>query len=64
VQLQATCDVADEASDTEALEKAFYAISEKLYKEAQAQGGNQGAGPEQGADGNFYGADYEDKTGN
>ena len=50
--------------DTEALEKAFYAISEKLYKEAQAQGGSQGAGPEQGADGNFYGADYEDKTGN
>ena len=54
-------------ADTEALEKAFYAISEKLYKE---QGGNPGAGagPEGGAqaggDGQtFYGADYEDKTG-
>ena len=57
-------------ADTEALEKAFYAISEKLYKE---QGGSAnpgaGAGPEEGGaqaggDGQtFYGADYEDKTG-
>ena len=49
-------------ADTEALEKSFYAISEKLYKQAQeAQGGAEGA---QGADenGNFYGADFEDKT--
>ena len=49
-------------ADTEALEKSFYAISEKLYKQAQeAQGADQGA---QGADenGNFYGADFEDKT--
>jgi molecular chaperone DnaK len=62
-------------ADTEALEKSFYAISEKLYKqaqEAQAQGGSQGGaeqggsqgGAEQGADGNYYGADFEDKTGN
>ncbi len=51
-------------ADTEALEKSFYAISEKLYKQAQeAQGGAQG-GAEQGADGNYYGADFEDKTGN
>ena len=51
--------------DTESLEKAFYAISEKLYKEAQAQGGAQGdpsQGGAQGANGDYYGADYEDKT--
>ncbi len=51
--------------DTEALEKSFYAISEKLYKEAQAQAGAQGDDGQGGAqDGNFYGADFEDKTGN
>ena len=53
--------------DTEALEKAFYAISEKLYKEAQAaqgaQDGTQG-GAEQGGNGDFYSSDFEDKTGN
>ena len=48
--------------DTEALEKAFYAISEKLYKEAQAQQGGAQADPNQGAGGDYYGADYEDKT--
>jgi len=53
-------------ADTEALEKAFYALSEKLYKQSGAQagpdmGGNAGdAG--QGADGTYYNADYEDKT--
>ena len=51
-------------ADTEALEKSFYAISEKLYKQAEeaqgAQGGAQGA--TQDSDGNFYGADFEDKT--
>ena len=48
-------------ADTEALEKSFYAISEKLYKAAQeAQGA--GAGPEQGADGTYYNTDFEDKT--
>jgi histidinol phosphatase-like PHP family hydrolase len=50
-------------ADTEALEKSFYAISEKLYKQAQAEQGAQGAGPEQGADGTYYGTDFEDKTG-
>ena len=54
-------------ADTEALEKAFYAISEQLYKQQAAEGaqnagadaGNAGAG----ADGDtFYNADYEDKT--
>ena len=46
-------------ADTEALEKAFYAISEKLY---QAQAGANGAGPEQGPDGTYYNTDFEDKT--
>ena len=51
-------------ADTEALEKSFYAISEQLYK----QQGAQGAGPDMGnagdngADGTYYNADYEDKT--
>ena len=47
-------------ADTEALQKAFYPIAEKLY---QAQGGQQGGA---GADGAYYGtdADFEDKTGN
>ncbi|MBQ7294497.1 MAG: molecular chaperone DnaK, partial [Clostridia bacterium] len=53
-------------ADTEALEKAFYALSEKLYK----QSGAQGAGPDMGdmggndqnGDSTYYNADYEDKT--
>ena len=45
-------------ADTEALEKSFYPIAEKLYAQQQAQG----AGPEQADDGNVYGADFEDKT--
>ena len=51
-------------ADTEALEKAFYALSEKLYAQ---QGGAQ-AGPDMGAgagasgDGTYYNADFEDKT--
>ena len=55
-------------ADTEALEKAFYALSEKLYKQ---QGGAQGApGADAGNAGNAgnaggdgcYNADFEDKT--
>ncbi|MBR6728107.1 MAG: molecular chaperone DnaK, partial [Clostridia bacterium] len=52
-------------ADTEALEKAFYGLSEKLYAQ---QGGAQGAGPDMGANGGqaggegFYNADFEDKT--
>ena len=56
-------------ADTEALQKAFYPIAEKIYKEqaaqANAQGNAQGGntdGGAQGADGNYYGADFEDKT--
>ncbi len=59
----------DIKADTEALEKAFYSVSEKLY---QQQGGAQGfdpsaaqgydAGAGQSADGTYYSADYEDKS--
>ena len=59
-------------ADTEALQKAFYSISEKLYQQSgaeNAQGGqgfdpnaNQG-GQTGGSDGTYYNADYEDKTG-
>ncbi|MBQ7789395.1 MAG: molecular chaperone DnaK [Clostridia bacterium] len=46
--------------DSEALEKAFYAVSEKLYKD---MGSNQAGGQEgQGADGTYYNPDFEDKT--
>ncbi len=51
-------------ADTEALEKAFYAISEKLYKQQGANGGAAG-GQQQGdagANGGFYNADFEDKS--
>jgi len=59
-------DTAAIKADTEALEKAFYALSEKLYKQ---QGG--AAGPDMGgaagadnggAEGGFYNADFEDKS--
>ncbi len=48
-------------ADTEALQKAFYPIAEKIYKEqAEAQGA--AGGPTADDDGNVYGADFEDKT--
>ena len=53
-------------ADTEALEKAFYALSEKLYKQAggaEGMGGQPGADG-QSADGTYYNADFEDKTNN
>ena len=53
-------------ADTEALQQAFYAISEKLYQQQAAQGqdptggaGDAGAG----SDGTYYNTDFEDKTG-
>ncbi len=55
-------------NDTEALEKAFYALSEKLYKQSGAAGADAGFDPNaaQGEgtsdDGTYYNADYEDKT--
>ena len=49
-------------ADTEAVEKAFYKVSEKLYAQ---QGGQQGFDPnagngQNGGDGQFYDANYED----
>ena len=57
----ATGDTEAIKADTEALQKAFYPIAEKLY---QAQASEQQGGA--GADGTYYGtdADFEDKTGN
>ena len=50
-------------ADTEALEKAFYALSEKLYKQQGAQAGpDMGGDAGQSGDGTYYNADYEDKT--
>ena len=51
-------------ADTDALQKAFYPIAEKIYKEAQASQAAGGAEGAAGADanGNYYGADFEDKT--
>ncbi len=51
-------------ADTEALEKSFYPIAEKLYKEqASAQGqGDANGGAQDAGDGNYYNADFEDKT--
>ncbi len=62
-------DTAAIKADTEALEKAFYTLSEKLYKQTGAQGagpdmGNMGGDAGNGGDGTYYNADYEDKTEN
>ena len=61
-------DTAAIKADTEALQQAFYKISEKLYQQAGAAGGadQAGAAGAQGQDANgntYYNADYEDKTG-
>ena len=53
-------------ADTEALEKAFYPIAEKMYAQTQGDAG-QGAGFDpnmgaQGGDGTYYSADFEDKS--
>ncbi len=55
-------------ADTEALEKAFYPIAEKMYAQQQADpnmggAGFGGAGAQNGGDGNtYYSADFEDKS--
>ena len=57
--------VDDIKAKSEALEKAFYALSEKLYAASGANAGAQGdpnAGDADGSDGTYYNADYEDKT--
>ena len=51
-------------ADTEALEKAFYAVSEKLYKAQAEQGGAQADpnGGAQGGDGTYYDTNFEDHS--
>ena len=49
-------------ADTEALEKAFHAVAEKVYQASGAADAAQGAQGAQGNDGTYYDADFEDKT--
>ncbi len=56
-------------ADTDALEKAFYAVSEKLYQAQAAQGGAdhaengaQGDSGAQGGDGTYYDTNFEDHS--
>ncbi len=49
-------------ADTEALEKEFYKISEKLYQQAGAQGQDFGGAQDGAQDGQFYDANYEDNS--
>ena len=51
-------------ADTEALQQAFYAISEKLYQQANPQGDAGAGAGAQGANDGYYDAEYEDKTTN
>ena len=47
-------------ADTDALEKAFHAVAEKMYQASGAA--DAGAQGPQGNDGTYYDADFEDKT--
>ncbi|MBQ9794669.1 MAG: Hsp70 family protein, partial [Clostridia bacterium] len=50
-------------ADTEALEKALYELSSKLYQQPGAQGDPNGGNPgAQGGDDTVYDADFTDKT--
>ena len=49
-------------ADTEALQKSFYPIAEKLYQQNQGADGAAGADAGANAGGDVYGADFEDKT--
>ena len=63
--LSANADTETLKADIEALEKAFYAISEKLYAQnggAGAQGFDPNSAQGAQGDGTYYNADYEDKT--
>ena len=51
-------------ADTEALQKAFYPIAEKLYAASGANGSSDGEGDGGAGDGSYYNSDFEDKTGN
>ena len=62
----ATGDTEAIKADTEALEKAFYPLAEKLYKAAGANAADDGNG-DQGGDagaGGFYNADFKDTSDN
>ncbi|MBR5322229.1 MAG: molecular chaperone DnaK [Clostridia bacterium] len=53
-------------ADTEALQQAFYKLSEKLYAQQAPQGdaGAQGGAQGGAQNGDFYDGEYEDKTNN
>ncbi len=51
-------------ADTEAVEKSFYKISEKLYQQAGAQGADPNAQAGTDGDGTYYNANYEDNSNN
>ena len=54
-------------ADTEAVEKSFYKISEKLYAQQGGQGqpnGDPNGGATGGQDGTYYNANYEDHSDN
>ena len=56
-------DTAAIKADTEACEKAFYKVSEELYRQQGAQGGDQAQGGNYDAgDGTYYDANYEDNS--
>ena len=49
-------------ADTEALEKALYELSSKLYQQPGADGNAQGGNPSASDDGTVYDADFTDKS--
>ncbi len=50
-------------ADTEALQKAFYPIAEKLYAQSQAAGADGASGAGGGTEGgDYYTSDFEDKS--
>ena len=51
-------------ADTEAVEKSFYKISEKLYQQAGAQSADPNAQGGTDGDGTYYNANYEDNSNN
>jgi len=52
-------DTAAIKADTEALQQAFYAVSEKLYQQANPQGAQPGGGAGASQEGQYYDADYK-----
>jgi len=52
-------DIAAIKADTEALQQAFYAVSEKLYQQANPQGAQPGGDGGASQEGQYYDADYK-----